>query len=643
MNGSHNALWWRSVLSSRSRAGLLLACLAGAFATALGAQGLLRNHGDSGGGLVLLAFVLAVIAGRLLVAQPAPAPPHPPLLRPLRPGWLVTGITALALALTLQHLGRAPVAELVLLQLSLCAWIVAYVPTDFALRDQPRWLLAARVALLALSLLSCLYALDHIPGGLYGDEAVTGIAVRAHLHGARTASDSSGIWTVPWMQSASVLLAGEGVGGLRLTAAIGGALCVLPWFALLRRELGVVAAAGSTLLLCASPAHQHISRLAQGEAWIGVCAFTAMAGLYAGLVTGRAAAYVASGVALGGAFYMGSKALLLPPMMLGSALCLIVATGKSSLSQWRGAVLLSMAAVLTYLPQLLAFTSRSWHETMVGHASGWMNTPYPGGPFQHCVAVARLLLDGVEQSPFSPFKAPFHVVTEVEGALMVVGLGLAVARARRPIVALLLGWLVAGLGCLLLDGRPNQFHHVLLVSCLPAAFAALALHAWQHAVTSLSGRPAVGAWLALVCAAALVVANGAAYFGRGAGAAPWAAEEFTALGKAMQEHRDTHHVALITVPMSWDQNSVLLYLAPGFVAPTKLTTLDPQKPWFESVERDVAFLVMGRSASLLPAIRERYPLAPVELRKSAAGDLLLAVVRVPSSEVRRAEAQLRNR
>ncbi len=56
-----------------------------------------------------------------------------------------------------------------------------------------------------------------------------------------------------------------------------------------------------------------------------------------------------------------------------------------------------------------------------------------------------------------------------------------------------------------------------------------------------------------------------------------------------------------------------------------------------------AFLVMGRSTDLLPTIRERYPLAPVELRRSAAGDLLLAVVRVPLGEVRRAEAQLHNR
>jgi hypothetical protein len=192
-----------------------------------------------------------------------------------------------------------------------------------------------------------------------------------------------------------------------------------------------------------------------------------------------------------------------------------------------------------------------------------------------------------------------------------------------------------------LDAQPDQVHHVLLVSCLPAAFAALVLHAWQQGVAGCTSRPALGRWVALACALPLVVANGSAYFGRGDGAAPWAMEEFTALGRAMQEHRDTHHVALVTPPMSWDQNSTLLYLAPGFVAPTKLTRLDPRKPWFGQLERDVVFLVMARASALLPAIRARYPSAPVELRKSAAGDLLLAVVRVPVSEVRRVEAPLR--
>jgi hypothetical protein len=98
--------------------------------------------------------------------------------------------------------------------------------------------------------------------------------------------------------------------------------------------------------------------------------------------------------------------------------------------------------------------------------------------------------------------------------------------------------------------------------------------------------------------------------------------------------------------MSWDLNSTLLYLAPDFFAPTKLTETEvvPNKPWFKAVDRDVVFLVMVRSVpTLLPVIQQRYPSANVEMRVDPAGKPLLGVVRVPVNEVRHAELQLSQR
>jgi hypothetical protein len=275
-----------------------------------------------------------------------------------------------------------------------------------------------------------------------------------------------------------------------------------------------------------------------------------------------------------------------------------------------------------------------------------MDTPHAGGLAGRAVEVGRLLLDGRELSPFSPFP-DFRIVTKLEGALMVVGLGLCLARPRRPIAAFLLGWLAAGLASLLLDGRPNQLPHVLLVSCLPAAFCAVVLEAWQSTLAQLAVEAReqkidtpTRASLVAACAAPLVVLNGAPYFARGAGAPPWSVSDITALGEAMQEYRDTHHVALVTPRMSWDINSTLLYLAPDFKAPSKLTELDPREPWLGAIARDVAFLVMPESLPMLVTIRTRYPNAPMEVRRGTAGEPLLVVLRVPAEDVRRAEAAL---
>lgn len=627
------------------RASLSLCSLLAAVAASLWAQRQLRAA-DRGLAYVALAFVLAFVAGRLLRSSPAmPEAPAPALL-PTHPRWLAVGVGALAFVLTLQRFETAPVLQIAGTAVSMCAWLAAYLPRQYALGREPISVRATKLGLLASSLLVGVHSLERIPGGMYGDEGSLGMEVVALLDGTqRVAPFGLGWGRLPalfsWLEAAGVALTNRDTGGLRVAAAIGGALAVVPWFSLLRRELGVVVAAMSTLFLCVSPAHQHLSRIALPESWIRVCAFGALAALYDALSAGQAVNYVMSGIALGCCFYMASKAVLLPPIMLGAALALVLARLPGSRVQWRGALLLVIAAMLAFLPQLASLrTEDAWRDVLIGHPGRWMETARPTSPLEHFEQVLRLLLDRLESSPFTPFEYGSRIVSQVEGALMVVGLGVCIARPRRPICAFLLGWLVAGLASLALDAMPNQVPHAILVSCLPAALAGLALHALQQAAVDLLQRPRMAAAITAACAAPLIVGNGAAYFGRGEGAAGWEFADIKALGQAMNEYRDSYHVALVTLPMSWDLNSTLRYLAPGFSAPTKFTELDPNKPWFDpEPARDVALLVMPSTGTLLDEIRKRYPNAPVESRHSAEGSLVLNVVRIPNAEVKQIEAR----
>src|SRR4029453_3619625 len=114
----------------------------------------------------------------------------------------------------------------------------------------------------------------------------------------------------------------------------------------------------------------------------------------------------------------------------------------------------------------------------------------------------------------------------------------------------------------------------------------------------------------------------------------------TEVAYAMRELAPTHHLALVTPPMSWDLNSTFKYLARGIRAPTKLTELDPARPGLARPARDVAFIVDGRKAKLVATILARYPEAALEERRGPAGELRAAVIRVPRSEVLRVEGAL---
>jgi hypothetical protein len=322
---------------------------------------------------------------------------------------------------------------------------------------------------------------------------------------------------------------------------------------------------------------------------------------------------------------MGNKAVLVLPVVAAAGTAALLARGTRASGP--GLTLMATVAALTFAPQAAYYARTGWYDAFFSHPARWMTGPQYSSAAQRLALLARLFIDAPELSPFSPTMGT-TVVTPGEGALFVVGLGSCLAYVRRPLPAALLGWLLAGVAALLPDPAPNQMHHLVMVTAVPAAFAAMAL-------ATLGGRGA-RAILPLGLAVAVGAAGLYGYFLGNAGR--WMGGEIAELGRAMHDYGPTRHLVLVTPPMSWDINSTLLYLAPGVRAEDKWTALPARQPWLAPTARDVAFIFTADRTPLVSGVRSRYPSGELLERRGVAGEILAFVYLVPAAEVARVEA-----
>ena len=611
--------------------------LAAALLLAAVAEYLLRVRAATGLGLgaCLAALVVAGLAGALTRSTPPAARPLAWVgWRPDRPVAAWIGAVAIAAVLILQFTDRAYAVQVV-------AWAGAVVACNLVymfghgarLERKDLFLLGA---LLLLSLLARLSFLGEIPGGFYGDEAEYGRRAAEVLGASPPAPFSSGLAFTPslwsWIQAPGLWLAGRDVLGLRLVPALGASFAVVPVFLLLRREAGRMAAFAAAVLLACSPLHIQMSRIALSEAWGALFVSASMAALYATLRGGDRAAAVALATSAGLCLFLGSKFVLLPAVLVGGALALLLA--GAARRPLPALALFAAVALLLVAPQLLHYVSTDWYGPLVSHPARWMQGEPGPALGSRLLGVARLLIDGRESSPFSAVPGR-QIVAAAEGALFLVGFGLAVGRPRRPVHAFLLGWLVAGCGSLLLDPKPNQLFHLVAVAPLPCLFGALAIDAVARAGGISTAGSKIGRTLTagLAVVLALTAAGSGLWFYFAGNAGRWQGAEFVALGRAMHELAPGHHLVLVTRPMSWDINSTLNYLAPGVRAEDKWPELPEGTPWPLDTDRDVAFIVEFPRHALLPEVMKRYPGGVLSERRGRAGELLVTVYQVPAAEV----------
>jgi hypothetical protein len=631
-----------------------LALLAAAFGLSALAQWALRSGALAAGVAAALAALAAGIAAARLGGEPegAPATPAPALswhaLRPPRPGLAGCGALALLAVLALQAADRAYAAQLVAWAFAALALAGAYLPRVAAARFALDGEAALVLALVGLGLAARLVRLGEVPGGLYGDEAEFALRALALLEGQSLPPFSVAFDLHPtffhFVQAGGMLLAGRDVGGLRFASAVAGGLSVLPLYLLLRRELGVGGAAAGALLLAVSPLHVHLTRLGSNNAWVGLCCVSVLAALLAALRSGRAAPAAAAGAFFGLCFYFGNKAIALPAILAAVLLVGGVAGAFPLRRQWRlGALALAVAA-LVFLPELIHYLRTDWYGPLLSHPlrklARFGAAVGAGPPVSVADQLSRALLTFLylpDRSPFMP-RPGFPILAAGEATLFLVGIALCLGRPRRPLAALLLGWLAVGLATCALGHNPPQANHLIAIAALPAAGAAVALQRLAASLARAAARPGLAAAAALLLALPVAAQSVHAYFV--AGASRWLIAEITAVGRALSELAPTHQLVLVTPPMSWDANSTFRFLARGVRVRDKHVDLDPAAPWFEPTGQDVAFVVDGRRASLVAAIRARYPGAELRERRGPAGELRAVVVLVAREEALRVARSL---
>ncbi len=619
----------------------VLSLLGAAFVAAALGQAALRQLNLLSLSLAAFLACLALAAGaNRTSAGAAPDAPRPALSwRPPRPWIAWLGAIAAVLCATAVTGDAPPMLQLGLWGLSIGGWVLAWVRTDRTPSADAAHSHASRIEgtdrlLLSTTFLIALLArtihLEHIPGGLYGDEAVLGLRVRDIIAGEGYEPFGPGIAGTPatwvWVQAAASALFDSTLVVLRATSAVGASVSVVPVYLLLRPELGRTGATAGALLLAVSPMHVHASRIAVLEAWILTVFPCAVVCLYRALEKGRAMSWVGVGLFVGFGTLLGSKAVLLPPLLAGITLVWMVA--RRRLVSPLGIALSIVSALIVVLPLLVGMSSSEIWYALFGHSMRWLEGANVVAWPDRVALVARIFLDATERSPFSPWpNADF--VRPVESVLFLVGLGLCLGRPSGGLEATLLGWLAAGLALALVDPVPNQLYHLVDVLPLPSIFGGVALAALTGATRRARWPSPVRTALLASALTAAVVTSVRGYYVSGLGR--WQGASVAAMGRALGEFGPGRRVVVVSRPMSWDLISAWKYQAPGIYAHERWTKPPTDGRWFTPDGRDVVFIVDGQRAGMLPLIRKHYPGGMLREYTGFSGTLFALAYVLPAS------------
>jgi 4-amino-4-deoxy-L-arabinose transferase-like glycosyltransferase len=355
--------------------------------------------------------------------------------------------------------------------------------------------LLAGVLLLAAALR--LWDLGGGPDPLDVDEGYAGVDALRVLAGHPTLYFAANNGAEPlhvYLAALTTALLGPSALALRLPAALAGVASVLATYLLVRAvcrdaPAGGPPAAGLALLVAFLQAvslwHLHLSRDGSRVVLLPLLATLACWCLWEGLrptaAPGRAAAWcVAAGAGLGLALYTYLPARLLPLVALALvAHRAAVRPGGLGSGWWRlGLVALTAALVVAPLAAYYAahWSAFSFRVEMVALTNPWVHQGDPWGLLgRNLLGTAGMFAVRGDLDPqYNVAGAP--VFPPPLAALAVVGLGLALARWRRPAYGLWLAWL----GLMLLPGvlSANAPHFARQVGIIPAVYVLPALGAW---------------------------------------------------------------------------------------------------------------------------------------------------------------------
>lgn len=530
----------------RSRAATVLPQIlaASAVGLALVAQAAVQPRGEAWWGWALFVAAGAVIAlARSGLADTLPAGPGTPAAPPNPLRRAVWGAAALALsvaATALATTNRLPLPALglwagglVAASLAVGGWRVAP-----AARGSTPWT-RGEITLVAVLVLAAVAArtlwLPSVPPYYFGDEPRVGIYLQ-RVYGEGIPNFFSLGWNT-WpviglsLQGLFAPVIGLHTTALRASSALMGTLAVLMTYLLARELFSPRAALLAAALLAVCRTALDLSRLGICHAQVMFFESLAFYLWWRAVHSGAAWHYLSAGIALGLCYYTYNAGQLAAPIWVAWIGLSAAAAPRAVRTHWRGAVLTAGGFALTTLPLALHITDRftfgpNWTQWTYMSRNRQTLTQIVDAWHAHGIsdALARLAEQawptwlGFSLIPAQAYRLGYRgggMLDDVTGALLVLGLLLAVSRLLRPPYAFLLLWWGATTvaGGVLTDAPPA---FVRLVGLLPAVaiLAALPLALLVDSARGAPVRRAVGAVAAAALLAAATGANAYTYFVR---------------------------------------------------------------------------------------------------------------------------------
>ncbi|MBI1390427.1 MAG: hypothetical protein GC154_18470 [bacterium] len=522
-------------------------------------------------------------------------------------------------------------------------WILFFVLTALASR---RWLasllIRAREAnwlplagLIVLSLGTSLYRLSAIPYSVHGDEGMVGLAARRLLHGGAETFFSSSWYFLPQfffsIPAMSMALFGDSLFGLRLSAAVTGALSVVPVYLLARRWWSEWPALAACVLMVSNPWFQFLSRF--GGQYVQAAFFTVwLLWLWEeNRERPSMAARAWAGAWMGLAMQSYQACHLLPLLWIASALGL--AAARRNAYELAANVLIPLVFMIACLGPLMAhdWMKNGKMEFLFSRAdsvslfsqSGWNRMKDEYGAER---GAAAILMNQAERAWLAPlafldrsgqYGARTPMLGWLAGVPFVLGAAAALTRGRgaRGLAAFL--WLAAILtagGALTID---DPFYPRLAGG---AGLLFLTIAGGFAALERFSGaRIRAARWLiAAMTLAATVMQLHAFFYGYARRDAPLMVHyPQTRLAYWIAAQPAGTSVFVIAGPHGSFQSGTVRFLAPDARGRDVASAAEIPMP-----PGPAAAIVDPTRKSELPALLDRFPDAKVDLHRNPRGDLL---------------------
>ncbi len=366
-----------------------------------------------------------------------------------RPGWVGLALYALALAVLLTILSDRSIDA----------------------GNQPARLgvwkeVALVMAVAALAGWARLYRLEEVPPGLGLEEAGVARQALELVRGVRPwpwqMAEPGISWAYVYYVSLFYWLLGPGYLTVKLPAVVGSVLAVIPLYLLAREMMRPAAAVAVIALYATSRWGMNVARWGHAYALTPLLASLVLWLTWQAVHTGRRRYWVAGGLAMGLSQYGDPTARAIPIVVTLFILWRAVSPRGYLARHWRSVWLFYGLALLVWAPL------------------GWAlaTEPLPLVEVPKGVSQAAQMGQGLAQTPevlwrnLLAYAQAFHYrgdtdprrnlvgAPQLEGitaALLVIGLGYAVARARRPGPALLLIWCGVFLATgILASGAPDS-------------------------------------------------------------------------------------------------------------------------------------------------------------------------------------------